>query len=194
MNKQLYLLRHGATSLSGLYVGATDVPLAEEGKEQVIRTGRLLALECIDQIFCSPMKRCLETLNLLSLVAPPEIDVNIREIDFGRWEGHSFEEISQTDSALVENWRIDGEAFCFPDGESVAAFNKRVEIFARKLLSGPGNRILIIAHGGTIRHLLCTFLDLSSEKKMIFDVQVASFSTLTLFGDKGILTSLNVKG
>jgi alpha-ribazole phosphatase len=194
MNKQLYLLRHGATGRPGLYIGSTDIPLAEEGKEQVMQTGRLLALECIDHIYCSPMKRCRETLNLLHLNASFEIDENVREIDFGRWEGRSFEEISHTDNALVENWRIDGESFCFPEGESVKSFNKRVEIFAKRLLAGPGNKILILAHGGTIRHLLCTFLDLSPEKRIIFDVQTASFSTLTLYDDKGILTSFNVKG
>ena len=84
-NKDVYLLRHGATLLHGRYVGSTDVSLAPEGREQVLRTAELLAGKQIEQIFCSPMKRCLETLNLLNLDTSSEIDENLREIDFGRW-------------------------------------------------------------------------------------------------------------
>ncbi len=194
MNKQLYLLRHGATALQGLYVGSKDVPLAEDGKKQVIRTGKVLNGEDIDHIFCSPMKRCRETLHLLNLDIDSEIDENLREIDFGRWEGQSFKEINRTDPQLVEDWRTGGESFCFPEGEGVEAFSRRVQIFAQKILITSKNRILIIAHGGTIRHLLCVFLGLAPEKRMIFDIQAGSFSTMTLHGDMGALTSLNVKG
>jgi len=194
INKQLYLLRHGTTTLQGLYVGSTDVRLAEEGREQVIRTGKVLVGESIDQIFCSPMKRCRETSNLLHLDIACEIDENLREIDFGRWEGHSFEEINRADAGLVEDWRTESDSFCFPEGESVRAFSRRVEIFSQKVLAARGNRILVIAHGGTVRHLLCVFLGLTPEKRMIFEIQPGSFSTLTLYGDIGALTSLNVKG
>ncbi len=194
MNKELYLLRHGATPLNGLYVGSTDVSLAEEGREQVLQIGKTLVSMHIDQVFCSPMKRCRETMELLYLDASLEIIDNLREIDFGRWEGHSFEEITTTDQKLIESWRISGENFCFPDGECVKDFNKRVELFSRRVAASTDERILIIAHGGTIRHLLCTFLGLSPEKKMIFDIQPGCFSTVALYGDLGVLTGLNTKG
>ena len=194
MNKELYLLRHGATPLNGLYVGSTDVSLAEVGKEQVQRTGRILSSMHIEQVFCSPMKRCRETMELLSLDTPMEIIDNLREIDFGRWEGNSFAEITTADQELIENWRISGETFCFPDGECVKDFNKRVELVSRRVVASTDERILIIAHGGTIRHLLCTFLGLSPEKKMIFDIQPGCFSTVALYDNLGILTGLNIKG
>ena len=194
MSKELYLLRHGATTLNGLYVGSTDVSLAEDGRKQIRRTANLLAVEQIRKVFCSPMKRCRETLNLLHLDASFEFDDNLREIDFGRWEGKSFEEITKKDQKFIENWRTNGESFCFPEGECIKTFNKRVELFSRKVLTATEKQILIIAHGGTIRHLLCTFLRLSPEKKMIFDIQPGCFSTVTLYDDIGVLTGLNVKG
>jgi alpha-ribazole phosphatase len=193
-NKDLYLLRHGATPLHGLYVGSTDVSLAQEGREQVVRTGHLLVGEHIEHIFCSPMKRCLETLNLLNLDATFEIDENLREIDFGRWEGCSFEEIAESDDSLVEEWRISGDSFCFPEGECVKAFTRRVDEFAQKILAAANNRILVLSHGGTIRHLLCIFLELPPEKRMLFDIQAGGFSSVSLYGDTGILTRLNMKG
>ena len=194
MNKELYLLRHGATPLNGLYVGSTDVSLAEEGREQVLRIGKTLVSMHIDQVFCSPMKRCRETMGLLSVDASFDIIDDLREIDFGRWEGQSFAEITTADQELIENWRISGETFCFPDGECVKDFNKRVELVSRRVVASTDERILIIAHGGTIRHLLCTFLGLSPEKKMIFDIQPGCFSTVALYDNLGVLTGLNIKG
>ena len=95
-------MRHGVTILHGLYAGSTDVPLAEEGRTQAMQAGKILAGKNINHIFCSPLIRCRESLTLLGLEAFSEIDENLREIDFGRWEGRSFEEISQVDAALVE--------------------------------------------------------------------------------------------
>jgi len=193
MNKELYFLRHGATTLQGLYAGSTDVPLAEEGRKQVVQTRKVLVDKGIELIYCSPMKRCRETLNLLHLDATCETDKNLREIDFGRWEGCSFSEITQTDSTLVEDWRINSESFCFPEGECVQDFNKRVDLFGKKVLAAPENKILILSHGGTIRQLLCSFLGLSPEKRMIFDIQAGTVSSMTLYDDIGVLRSLNVK-
>jgi len=193
-NKKLYLLRHGATELPGLYVGVTEVSLSEEGRAQIMRMAGVLADKCIEHVFCSPMKRCLETLDLLQLEASVERDENLREIDFGRWEGRSFKDIAQSDGPLVENWRTHSESFCFPDGECVETFKRRVDLFVKKVLAASENRILILAHGGIIRQLLCTFLDLSPEKRMIFDIQAGRVSSVTLHGDVGALTSLNVKG
>jgi len=192
--KTLFLLRHGETVLNGLYVGSTDVSLADRGRSQVLRTGKVLANEKIEQIYCSPMKRCLETMNLLHLDAPTEIDGNLKEIDFGRWEGKSFEEINRSDKDMVEDWRTNGEAFCFPGGECLKVFNSRAEKFAEKLFSAAEKTILVVAHGGTIRQLLCICLGLSPEKKMVFQINPGHFSTVILHGELGILTSLNVKG
>lgn len=192
--KTLFLLRHGETVLNGFYVGSTDVSLSDGGREQVVSTGNVLGNENISKIYCSPMKRCLETVELLYLDIPMEIDENLREIDFGRWEGKSFEQISWTDGELIENWRTKGENFCFPDGECLTAFNRRVEEFSEKILLETKERILIVAHGGTIRQLLCIYLALPPEKKMIFQIQPGHFSTVTLHGELGVLTNLNVKG
>lgn len=193
-NKVLYFLRHGATPLQGRYVGSTDICLAQEGREQVLRTAKLLAGKHIESIFCSPMRRCLETLNLLDIEAPFETDENLREIDFGRWEKCSFEEIAETDDSLVEEWLTKGDSFCFPEGECVMAFTARVDNFAQKIFAAPDNKILVLAHGGTIRHLLCTFLELPPEKRILFEIQAGAFCSVSLYGRKGVLTSLNVKG
>jgi len=194
MNKKIYLLRHGATDLQGLYVGSTDVSLSREGREQVIKTGKVLAGEKIEKIFCSPMKRCRETLRLLQFETSYEIDNDLREVDFGRWEKRSFKEINKNDVKLVEDWRLNEKIFCFPDGECIQDFDRRVKVFAKKVLLSSEEKILVVAHGGTIRFLLCVFLGLSPDSQKLFDIQAGCVSTVNLYGEIGALTSLNIKG
>jgi broad specificity phosphatase PhoE len=140
------------------------------------------------------MKRCRETLALLHPGVPHELNAELREIDFGRWEGLSFPEISKSDPDLIDLWRTTGDSFCFPDGECIKTFNRRVEEFSSRLLAAVEKRILIIAHGGTIRHLLTLFLGLDPEQSGIFTIQPGCFSTVALYGELGTLTALNVSG
>ncbi|MBW2659497.1 MAG: histidine phosphatase family protein [Deltaproteobacteria bacterium] len=194
MNKELYLLRHGATSMNGLYVGSTDIPLAEKGRAQVCEAGRILQSAGIERIFCSPMKRCIETLGLLKLDILCELNDNLKEINFGRWEGLSFPQINETDPELIEDWRTACESFCFPDGECIKTFNRRIETSASTVLDSAEKRILIIAHGGTIRRLLTLFLGLKPDQGSIFTIQPGRFSTVTLYNELGTLTGLNLGG
>ena len=194
MEKKVFLLRHGLTDYNGLYIGSSDVGLAEEGKVQVSLTGQILKQKKIQKIFCSPMRRCRDTFSLLKFDIDCQFSDDLREIDFGRWEKKSFEDIKDVDKNIVADWARDGEGFCFPAGESILHFNERVKIFSQALLNVPEKEILIIAHGGTIRQLLCIFLQIASEKKMIFSIEPGCFATVELYGDIGRITGLNERG
>ncbi len=125
--KRLFLLRHGSTGMDGRYVGATDLPLGSDGAVDLTDTAAFLQRQQIDTVFCSPMRRCRQTIELLGLACPVEIVEELREIDFGRWEGRSFEEICREDERLVDQGAEDAENFAFPDGEAIADFALRVK-------------------------------------------------------------------
>ncbi len=190
MKKTLFLLRHGETLLNGRYVGSTDVSLSENGRAMITEMAVFFSGKNIGQIYCSPLKRCCETCELLQLNADVRIDDDLREIDFGRWEGMTFEEILEMDRSLVDEWGRAGDSFCFPEGESIRDFGNRVDRFAKQIMKVKKNRILIIAHGGTLRHLHCTFLGLDPEKKMVFALQPGGLSEIELHDSGGVLTRL----
>jgi broad specificity phosphatase PhoE len=192
--KELYFLRHGDTGLHDRYIGATDVPLTEEGREQVRKTGRILQSRGVAQILCSPLLRCRQTLELLDIPAPFQFLELLQEIDFGRWEGKTFTEIVHLDKELVDSWVADPDSFSFPGGESVQAFRKRVASFKIHLETMVEDHILVIAHGGVIRSLLCLFLGLDPGKYLVFDVRSGCFSSVRLFSEGGVLTGFNIKG
>lgn len=192
--KVLYLLRHGDTGLTGRYIGSTDAPLIDEGKRQVQATGRLLQHTGITKVISSPMLRCRQSFQQLGLDLPCDYVESLREIDFGRWEGRNFTEILQSDKQLVESWANEAEDFTFPEGESLAGFRTRVAQFKTELEKMDEEKILVIAHGGIIRYLLCLLLGISLEKYLIFDVKPGRYSAVQLFSEGGVLTGFNIKG
>ncbi len=192
MTKRLTLLRHGETGYSGRYVGALDVPLSPEGRQQIAALGKHFNDVSSGTVIISPMLRCRQSANILFSSACHEVDDDLREIDFGRWEGKTFQEIVATDSALVERWADWSFDFSFPEGENVGNFIHRVNKAGERLLSAARNDAVVVAHGGVIRTLLCYFLKLDPSCYLLFKVKKGTFCTLELFSDGAVLTGLNL--
>jgi alpha-ribazole phosphatase len=194
MVSRLFLLRHGRTDLTGRLAGSMDVDLNSVGIQQVQSLRPVLAREGFKKVFCSPMRRCRETARLLDLHTDIIHTEDIREIDFGLWEGKDFSEIEKNHPKKVRDWIEDPEGFCFPEGECRADFILRVERFKTMLQGLPDEKVLIISHGGVIRHLICSYLGLSFEKYLLFNIHEAQFSIVECFSEGGVLTGLNKGG
>lgn len=191
--KELYLLRHGDTGRTGRYIGSTDIGITAEGLQQVKKTGQLLADKNLEVVYCSPKLRCIQSLQSLTLSVEVVFDRNLVEIDFGAWEGTNFEEINRKDPKLVEDWLQHPDDFQFPRGESMADFRNRIELIARELKECKAQRILLISHGGVIRHLLCRLLNISHKHYLAFNVEAGCLASMQLFSEGGVLTGFNLK-
>jgi alpha-ribazole phosphatase len=191
---RLILLRHGRTGLSGRYVGSSDVALSEEGRAQIRSLRTMLAAMEIDSLLASPMLRCTQTVDLLGLGLPLQLDPDLREIDFGRWEGKTFAEIEAQDPELVQEWAQGNDNFCFPEGEATAGFTSRMESVQKRLLAADAKTMLLVAHGGVIRSLICCLLGLSPQDYLLFQVAKGHYSTMDLHGESGVLTGFNLRG
>lgn len=192
--KELYLLRHGDTGLKNQYIGSSDVPLSPRGIEEVKRSCGFLSNIDFDAVMCSPMKRCTETASHLRTSPSIQILDFLREIDFGRWEKKTFQEIIQDDQDEVDSWVQKPETFCFPEGESLIDFQKRIVTATDFLYETTAKRILVVCHGGIIRHLLCSLLRIPKEQYLLFEIQSGCYTTLRLHPEGGVLTGLNLKG
>jgi len=194
MASRLILLRHGRTGLSGRYVGSSNVPLSEAGRAQIQGLRPMLAAMQIDALLASPMLRCTQTVDLLGLGLPVQFDPDLREIDFGRWEGKTFVEIEAQDPELVQEWAQGNDDFCFPAGEATAGFASRMESVKNRLLAVDAKTMLLVAHGGVIRSLICGLLGLSPQNYLLFQVAKGHYSTMDLHCEGGVLTGLNLGG
>lgn len=190
----LLLLRHGSVGRQweGRYIGSTDLGLSEEGSAQLRGVGaRLRDWAPVGRCYCSPMPRTRQTAAALSssLSGPPEIVDDLREVDFGRWEGKSFAEISASDPELVSRWAELAPGFAFPDGESVSGFLVRVWKFADRVAGEPGTT-LVVTHGGVVRAMLCRLLGLDHKHALAFDIAPGSLCVVKVVDRIGVLTEL----
>jgi broad specificity phosphatase PhoE len=195
MAERLILIRHGdlGTRRRGRYIGRTDAPLSQEGRRQAAAlAGPLVRRLNGASVLVSPLRRTRETAECaLGRGANFAIDSDLREIDFGRWEGMGFAEILAADPATVDRWAALVDDFAFPDGESIGNFRKRIGAAAGRIAADPAQTVVVVTHGGVIRFLICHFLGLSDRAHLLFDVQPASISEIRIDGGKGVLTLLN---
>lgn len=194
MVTRLILLRHGRTGHAGRYIGATDVPLSAEGRKQMRKLGPVFTTMGIESLMTSPLRRCTESLELLGLDLPAQPVAELREIDFGRWEGKSFAEIKELDPELVSDWARGDNDFRFPEGEGLAEFISRIRVLADGLRCHHFQTVLLVTHGGVIRALICELLGLSSDRFLLFQVDKGHYCTIELHSGGGVLTGLNLGG
>ena len=145
---RVWLLRHGATVYndSRRYQGWGDIPLSARGLEELRR-----ADFDPDVVYVSPLRRAIQTAAVLFPEAEQIEIPDFREMDFGAFEGHNYQELA--DDPDYRLWVEGGCVAQTPGGESRAAFADRVcGAFAplvEAALDAGNPQLVILAHGGT---------------------------------------------
>lgn len=158
------LWRHGLTEKNKqhAYCGWLDEPLAEEGILRLKHRPK----EKPDLLYASDLKRCIQTASFLYPETRPVLLTNLREMNFGDWEGKTYEELKHL--ANYQRWLDDPFSEVPPSGESMQAFSERVskgwESIRYAVLAENAVSAAIVSHGGVIRCLLTLF----SENKKAF--------------------------
>lgn len=194
--KRLFLARHAETGeqLRNRYVGAMDVPISAAGVLQVSQLADRLSAFAFGELVCSPLMRCRQTADILSRRIGCQLHVvdGLAEVNFGRWEGLSFDEICGRDPDLVEQWGENGLNFTFPGGENVRHFHQRVQGQIDSFLDSDAEQLLVVSHGGVIRSMICALLGLDLEHYLLFNVQPARFVQLDISDRRAVLSGLNL--
>jgi broad specificity phosphatase PhoE len=192
MAKRLLLVRHGRLGANhvGRLIGATDLPLDPIGQRQGQALARRLARWSPETCFCSPMQRCRQMAALVAPELPPQLDLDLREIDFGRWEMLTLAEAAADNPSLLDRWAEMNLDCRFPGGETVGGFLDRVRAAAEQLIHAQAETVLAVTHGGVIRMMLCHLLGLAPQQHMVFDVPYAVTVVIDLFDGKGVLVAL----
>lgn len=168
---KVILVRHGETAWNhdGRFLGQSDPGLNEKGKIQARAVADLLLGEEIDLLFSSDLRRAVETSHAIASThnVPVRIIPSLREINFGAWEGLTFEEIQTRYSELLSEWIKDPLGVRIPGGETAEEVRCRViEAWNYIVLKASGAKtVIIVAHGGPLRMLLgqLTGVDLSRQ-------------------------------
>lgn len=142
------------------YIGITDEPLCEEGRKQLFDKN----YKKPEKLFVSPMKRCIETAEILFPRKEYIIIDDLAECNFGEFENRNYKELAG--NAAYQEWIDSNGRLSFPGGENPDEFKKRsIQAFEEVLSICSSNEIhyaAIVAHGGTIMSVMEAF---SNEKK-----------------------------
>jgi len=163
MPTRVYLVRHGATDLTAedRFAGSSEVPLSEEGCRQVSALAERLRCDVLDGIYASPMGRTMETARIIA--TPHGCDVrpehDLREIDYGHWEGRTRDEIEQDFASEYDAWQEDPLTVAPVGGESGVQVLARALPVMRRIVQLHRHRsVLVVSHKGTNRLLISSLL------------------------------------
>jgi len=151
--RRVVFLRHGDTVGESRirFHGSGDVALSEAGRQQARDAARSLRTEVFDLVVASTLQRAWESAWIVTSGASVRLEPDFREVDFGRWEGLTAEEIRASDPILYEDWMAGAANFEYPAGESRKAFHERVVRGVERLEASEVAHVLAVAHKGVIR-------------------------------------------
>ena len=149
------LARHGATewSASGRHTGTTDVPLSEKGRRQAATLRERLAGQDFSLVLTSPLSRARDTCELAGLGDRAQVEPELREFDYGEYEGLTTDQIRETRPAWTI-WR-DGA----PGGETPDDVGERADRVIARALEAGGD-VALFAHGHLLRVLAARWIEL----------------------------------
>ena len=163
----IYLIRHGETraNVERRYEGTGDGDLTERGRRQAQRIALLLASSDLRAVYSSPKLRAFRTAEAIAARhrLTPVVMEGLAEVDFGEWEGLTYEEVQGRDPERLEGWLADPVHCRPPGGESLADMWRRVRQCMAEILrvqstttGAPGRRaeVAVVSHGGPIRAIL----------------------------------------
>lgn len=164
MNTKVFLVRHGETEWNrlGKFQGCQDIDLSKEGIVQAEYISKRFNGN-FDYIYTSPLKRAVQTAYIIAAnkKIDPTIDNELREINFGEWEGLTLKEISCKFPKEFNKWRNDKlEApICGGDLSTEKASVRAKNAISKIAAQHKGTNILIVAHGGIIKAGLIGLFD-----------------------------------
>lgn len=192
------MIRHGETALNakGCYYGRTDAVLSEKGISQARYLKEILKEVSFDYIVASPLVRAYNTAQSVMEEREQKIfgDRRLMEQDFGIFEGMTYKEIQSTYPKELDAWNEEFSTYRIPEGESFADVRSRAEDFLRDIPSGresKGEKMLIVAHKGTLGHLLAAMLKLPLDGYWNFVFEQGCYSVVDLEDGYAIIRKLN---
>lgn len=185
-NYRLYLIRHGLTSgnIEGKYIGLTDLPLCDKGRKAITELAKKELYPNVQKVYSSPLKRCLETADI---IYPEKLLLRVDEIaecDFGEYEGKTPAELENRPD--YAEWIKGGYEAAPPGGESYGHFAIRcldgLEFIFKNMMKEDVTSAAVITHSGVIMNLLAGYglpkmrpIDFAVDQGEGYEIHLSTF-------------------
>jgi alpha-ribazole phosphatase/probable phosphoglycerate mutase len=197
MVTKIYLIRHGETegAETKRYKGQIDVPLSKNGVEQMKRAASYLAgAGSLNAVYCSDLSRAVKSAEIIaephklqSIIIP-----ELRERNFGIWEGMSFDEIKGQWPDAFNAWANNPLEFSPMNGESTIEVRDRaLKVFNEIVSKHQGDNIAIVSHGGINRVILCHLLGIPLENIFRIEQDFAAINLIEFHNSYPVARLIN---
>ena len=194
------LVRHGVTPhtvekrFSGGLASANP-GLSDEGRDQIRAVGDWLApiAEKIDVVVSSPVRRTLESAEILGEVLGREVEVEpgFAEMEFGAWDGMTFAEVGEKHAEELASW-LDSLDFAPGGGESFRVVEKRVlDALSRVLEQHAGKTIVVVSHVTPIKTIVAHALDAPLQSVFRMELSPASITVVSWYDERPSMRMYN---
>ena len=178
------LLRHGECEGGDIFRGSTDVALSESGWDTMRHAINTHAADTPwEQLVSSPLKRCRHFAEAISRRHNISLTIedDFRELNFGDWDGLERRHLRDSHKETLRLLQTDPASFNPPGGESMLAFQRRVQKAWHRLPDQyRGRHLLSIQHGGTIRMILTHLLSIPLSSMAKINVPYGSFTRINI--------------
>jgi alpha-ribazole phosphatase/probable phosphoglycerate mutase len=176
---QLDFLRHGEPVGGRRYRGQIDDPLSDKGWAQM--RAAVSGVRPWRAIISSPLARCAAFARELAaeIGSPLSFDERLREVGFGVWEGKTAEELKREDAECVFEFKRDPVGRRPEGAEPLADFHARVAAAYEDILADhAGDHVLVVAHAGVMRMVICHVLGLPAANAYRLNVASAGMARI----------------
>jgi len=190
---KLILVRHGQTDMNveGIYFGWLDPQLNPKGREQGKRAREVVKRFNYDRIYSSDLKRASETaLYVNHLEKPINYDRRLRELNFGIFEGLSYEEIQKKYPQECKESETDWKNYNFLNGESPKELQKRAVDFVESLNLDENN--LVVTHWGVINCILSWYFSEELDSYWKYSLENGGVCVIEFVNKFPVLKGLNI--
>jgi broad specificity phosphatase PhoE len=192
---RLHFLRHGQTALSraDMFCGRRlDPPLTDEGMAMAEAFAEAYRTTEWQAIYCSPLQRAISTAAPLARLIGRGLEIRdgLAELDYGRWDGKTADEVSRTHHVEYERWVADPAWNPPTDGETAVMLAQRMMHAVEQIdAAHDDGNVLVVSHKASIRVVLCALLGVDVGRfRYRFGCPVGSVSIVE-FGTHGPLAA-----
>jgi broad specificity phosphatase PhoE len=192
---EVILVRHGETewNVEEIYRGRIDVELSEAGMKQAQLLGRYLGNLKLDAIYSSPLKRAVDTANILTQYQNVAVQVTdgLMDLNCGEWQGLSDKQVKKLYPVLHEQWRVNPHLVEMPGGERLEDVRERAMAVVDEVVSKHSGSIALVSHRVVNKVLICALLGLDNSHFWNVKQDVCGITTFDYVRGRFILTKHN---
>ncbi|MFC1911450.1 histidine phosphatase family protein [Chloroflexota bacterium] len=192
---ELILARHGETAwnVEKVFRGRADVDLDRVGLKQAELLGKYLSNWELEAVYSSPLRRALDTANMVARYQKVAVRVaeGLTDFDYGEWQSVPEQEVKKLYPALLNEWHSNPHKAKMPSGESLEDVRRRAVELINDILPRHRGNVLLVSHRVVIKVLICDFLGLDNSHFWNIRHDICGITTFDHVDGRFVLTRHN---